>query len=172
MTEILQILEQCNHDYFNEFCLSSEYGVAKLSIKNSHIHIHGKDGCCYGVNNGKGIELYIPHREIEKHIVLHEITHFYQQQLDFFKIELLVFQYIEWLQENIVNYQELVHYYNFFLHEFGKDLFPDEETQKDHDLAFFLKSLQLDALCNYPTGTVFGYAFPELFRKAGVSIKK
>ena len=43
------------------------------------------------------------------------------------------------------------------------------EIGGDHDLTFFLKSLDLDIRMGYPLGTVFGYGMTE--RLAGVKLK-
>ena len=110
-------------------------------------------GCYYG--NECKIEISKDYAT-DKSVVLHELIHFYEHQLEKeqppFIRELLALELYNKLLSQIPDLRERI-----FKH---CELYSYTETFKgngEHGVLFFLKSLDLDIRCGYPLGTVCGY---------------
>ena len=173
--ELQGVCYEYENDYFEDMTLQKNsilYDVVEdedeytdgiftgISCENLRFYIVDNDryaGCFYPTER----KIEIDHRYVNnKEIILHELIHFYEWQLERHVSptirELLMLRLYNKLKPQISNIDELI-----TLH---CDTFENYHTfysGGQHGLLFYLKSLDLDLRCGYSLGTVCGYGREE-----------
>ena len=95
----------------------------------------------------------------KKDVLLHELIHIYEGVLDKlpkYYHDVLLYSLLKKLRNNIPDLDDriILHTHLYY----GAEI---TNSGGDHDILFFLKSLDLDLACGYPLGTVCGYGRDE-----------
>jgi hypothetical protein len=123
-----------------------------------------KEGCYNPQNNT--FEFSEKYR-LTKALLLHELLHFFQDQMDVVEREYFIIQDAETLRGKIKDF-------DLFLKEFVSEWWEYcaaagySKNWESHEMFFFLRSIILDLRCGFPLGTVFGYDLTESFASWGV----
>lgn len=176
--QLLNMFYEYEYEYFDDMMLSENslmgdiaeivsenYDYLPLGLEYANIRIYHVDtsnfqGCFYPYERKIEIQAGLE-PEIEKSVILHEMIHFYEWQLqNTFPVakELLTVRLYNDLSKSVDNFENLIYRHC--------NLFEQEETFVEsssgiHGLLFYLKSLELDIRCGYPLGTVCGYSRNE-----------
>ena len=137
-------------EYFDQLVLESlQYKVEPFEEEN-----------CVGMFNTLEFSLTIsPNYLDDKSVILHELIHIYEHVIDimpkFYHDILLICLYND-LKNKVDNLDERIQNHTHVY--MGEEITADGG---DHDILFYLKSLDLDLRCGYTLGTVCGYGRDE-----------
>lgn len=146
--------------YFQIFKQKGKPGFVPDSVQDCYISYNPAFTVCGQYIPASNTIIF---RDTSKNVLLHELIHFYLDELTISEIEFLAVVLSDKIRNKISNYDKIAKGYFEYRQEFVYGVIEDR-----HDFCFFLVSLFLDMRIGYAPGTVYGYGIEKEFAEKGV----